>query len=241
MQTFPPSPSVPSRLLAAVVGAALCTGAALAQSPQTKAQPRKPGQKPNRWESRIQAFEAQDKKQPPVQEGIVFVGSSSIVGWNLKKSFPDLPAINRGFGGSQVADSVHFADRIVLPYRPRVVVLYAGDNDVAAGKTPEQVAADYRAFVQKVHAGLPKTRIVFVAIKPSLRRWHPVDKMREANRLVRAAAEKDPLQVFVDVDAPMLGPDGKPRPELFRKDGLHLNADGYQLWSDLVRPHLKLK
>ena len=232
--------STPGRLLAAVLAAAVCSSSALAQSPQPKFQPKKPEKQQNRWEPRIRAFEAQDKKRPPPEEGILFVGSSSIVGWNLKKCFPDLPALNRGFGGSQVADSVHFAGRIVLPYRPRVIVLYAGDNDVAAGKKPQQVLADYRAFVNKVHAALPKTRIVFVAIKPSLRRWHLVDKMREANRLIRAAAEKDPRLVFVDVDGPMTGADGKPRPELFRKDGLHLNAEGYKLWSDLVRPHLKL-
>jgi lysophospholipase L1-like esterase len=232
----------PGRLLAAVLAAAVCSSAVLAQGsrPEPQSKTSQKPQKQNRWESRIRAFEAQDKKQPPPKEGILFVGSSSIVGWDLKKCFPGLPAINRGFGGSQVADSVHFAERIVLPYRPRVIVLYAGDNDVAAGKTPQQVLADYRAFVNKVHAALPKTRIVFVAIKPSLRRWHLVGKMREANRLIRAAAAKDPRLVFVDVDGPMIGADGKPRPELFRKDGLHLNAAGYKLWSDLVRPHLKL-
>jgi lysophospholipase L1-like esterase len=196
--------------------------------------------KPNRWEPNIRKFEEQDREKMPPAEGILFVGSSSIVGWDLKRCFPGLPAINRGFGGSQIADSVHFADRIILPYRPKIIALYAGDNDVARGKSPQQVFADYRQFVRVVHAALPETRIVFVAIKPSIKRWHLVEKMREANRLIRAAAEKDARLVYVDVDKPMIGADGKPRGELFKADGLHLNDDGYELWSSLVRPHLKL-
>jgi large-conductance mechanosensitive channel len=194
----------------------------------------------NRWEPAIRKFEAQDQEQMPPTGGVLFVGSSSVVGWDLPKCFPDLPVTGRGFGGSQIADSVHFADRIVLPYRPKVIVLYAGDNDIAAGKSPRQVLADYQQFVKKVHDALPDTRIVFVAIKPSIRRWHLVDKMREANRLVRAVTEKDERLVYVDVDGPMIGSDGKPRAELFKPDGLHLNAEGYKLWSALVRPHLKL-
>jgi len=196
--------------------------------------------KENRWEPKIRQFEAQDQKQMPPAGGILFVGSSSIVGWNVDRCFPGLPVINRGFGGSQIADSVHFADRIVLPYRPKVIVLYAGDNDVASGKSPDRVLRDYRQFVAKVHAGLPQTRIVFVAIKPSLRRWNLVDHMREANRLIRAATQKDERLVYVDVDGPMIGDDGKPRAELCKPDGLHLNAEGYKLWSALVLPHLTL-
>jgi len=196
--------------------------------------------KQSRWEPAIQRFEAADRKQAPPTEGILFVGSSSIVGWNVQKSFPDLPVINRGFGGSQVADSVEFADRIVTPYRPKVVVLYAGDNDIAAGKSPQQVLEDYRQFVAKVHKALPKTRIVFVAIKPSLRRWNLVEKMRKANALVRADTQQDDRLVFLDVDTPMIGDDGRPRGELFKDDGLHLNAKGYELWSSLLKPHLKL-
>ncbi|NUQ66342.1 MAG: hypothetical protein HUU20_28095 [Pirellulales bacterium] len=193
----------------------------------------------DRWEPAIAAMEAQDRESPPPENGILFVGSSSIRMWEVKQSFPDLPVINRGFGGSQIADSVRYADRIVLPYRPRVIVFYAGDNDIAAGKTPEQVADDFKAFVGKVRDGLPRTRIVFIGIKPSIRRWAMVDKMREANRLIRALAAEDERLEYVDVDAPMIGHDGKPRAELFRSDGLHLSAEGYRRWADLVRPHLK--
>ena len=196
------------------------------------------GKKENRWESAIRRFEDADRRQFPPKQGVLFVGSSSIVLWDLQKHFPDLAAINRGFGGSQVSDSVRYAERIVLPYEPKIIVFYAGDNDVAAGKSPEQVSADYKQFVAKVHKRLPQTRIVYVAIKPSIRRWNLVEKMRAANALIRATAEQDERLVFVDIDRPMIGDDGKPRSELLRTDGLHLNDEGYKLWSALVRPHL---
>ena len=200
-----------------------------------------PEKDPGRYESSIRRFEQEDQKQPPPLEGILFIGSSSIRGWDLKPYFSDLPVINRGFGGSHIADSTAFAERIVLPYRPKVIVLYAGDNDVASGKSPQRVLADYKTFVAKVHKSLPKTRIVFIAIKPSIARWKLVDKMREANGMIREVTEKDDRLVYVDVDAPMIGPDGKPKKELFKSDGLHLTDTGYKLWAELVRPHLKLK
>lgn len=191
-----------------------------------------------RWEPAIRAFEAQDHKSAPPKGGVVFVGSSSIRMWAVEKSFPELSALNRGFGGSQMADSARYADRIVTLYEPRVVVLYAGDNDLAAGKSPEQVLADYRQFVGKVHAALPKTRIVYIAVKPSIARWKLIEKVRTTNGLIQQAAAGDPRLVFIDVEKPMVGPDGKPRPEFFLRDGLHLNAEGYRIWADLVRPHL---
>ncbi len=193
----------------------------------------------NRWESTIRKFEKLDRENPPDKGGILFVGSSSIVLWDVDKSFPKLLVINRGFGGSQIADSIHFADRIVLPYRPRTIVFYAGDNDLAAGKSVETVADDYRRFVKTVHAELPKTRILYVAIKPCIARWKLIDKVRKANKLIRAETEKDQRLVFIDIDPPMIGADGKPRAELFKKDGLHLNEKGYRLWNGMVQPLLE--
>ncbi len=197
-------------------------------------------EKPNRWEEAIRAFEAQDRKSPPPEDAILFVGSSSIRMWDLKASFPDLPVINRGFGGSEVADSVVFAARIITPYRPRAIVVYAGDNDIAAGKSPEQVFADFQELVRVVRDALPHTPLIYIAIKPSLSRWRLVGKMREANALIRKFTGSDELLYYVDIDAPMMGPDGKPRPELFRSDGLHLNAQGYELWTGLVRRKIDL-
>ncbi len=223
---------LPRRLFASLVLAAL-----LLAKPVARADEPKPYDGA-RWEKEIAAFEAEDARVRRRPGATVFVGSSSIRLWDLGKSFPDRLTINRGFGGSQIIDSVHFAHRIVTPYSPPVVVFYAGDNDIASGKSPEQVAADYEAFVAAVRAKLPETKIVYIGIKPSIARWKLVDKVRAANKLIQTATEKDEHQVFVDVDAPMIGEDGTPRKELFRDDGLHLSAAGYEVWNELVAPHL---
>lgn len=191
---------------------------------------------PERWEAEIRKFEEQDAKNKPHVDGVLFIGSSSIRLWDLKQSFPELAATNRGFGGCSLSDVAHFAERLVLPHQPRLVIVYAGDNDIASGKTPEQVLEAYRQLVHTIHAALPQTRIAFISIKPSLARWKLVEKMREANRAIAAIAAADPRLEFIDVDAPMLGPDQLPRPELFRDDGLHLNSAGYKLWAEQVRP-----
>ena len=187
-----------------------------------------------KWESEIKSFEEQDQLAAPEKQGVLFVGSSSIRMWDLAKSFPDKHYLNRGFGGSKIADTTYFADRIVLPYQPRTIVMYAGDNDIAGGKTPEQVLEDFQRFVQLAHGKLAETRIVYIAIKPSIARWELVDKVRAANSLVRDYASGKKLLEFVDIDAPMIGDDGKPRADLFRDDGLHLSDKGYELWTALV-------
>ena len=192
----------------------------------------------SRWEKRIQAFEERDAQNPPPKGQIVFVGSSSIVMWKTAEDFPGLGIINRGFGGSQTADSVEFAHRIVLPYEPRLDVFYAGDNDNAAGKSPETVFEDTKTFFGLIHDALPKTRIAYVAIKPSLARWKLVDKMRAANALIAEHTQTDDRLEYVDIDTPMQGDDGMPREELFIEDGLHLSRAGYDLWNDIIRPYL---
>jgi lysophospholipase L1-like esterase len=194
---------------------------------------------PDRWEEDMVAFEAADRQHPPPTGGIVFIGSSSIRMWDLDHWLPGLNAVNRGFGGSQMADSVRYADRILIPLKPKFVLVYAGDNDINAGKTPEVVLADYKSFVAKVHGALPSTKIAFIAIKPSLKRWNLVETMRKANALVRQAAKSDPNLEYIDVDAPMIGADGKPKAELFADDGLHLNDEGYKLWTSIVKPYLR--
>lgn len=213
-------------LFAALAGAlAAAAGSAAAQ--------------PGRWEKELAAFAARDTEAPSPAGGVVFVGSSSIRLWDLDKSFPKVKAINRGFGGSQIADSVEHADLLVLRHKPRTIVFYAGDNDIAQGKTPGTVANDFRAFAAKVHAALPGTRIAFIAIKPSLQRWKLIAQVRDANSRIRAFCETDDRLGFVDVDGPMLGWDEKPRPELFVADGLHLSPAGYELWTTLVRPFVE--
>src|ERR1043166_3155569 len=155
---------------------------------------------PSKWEAEIKAFEAADKAHAPPPNAVVFVGSSSIRLWkSLETDFPEYKVINRGFGGSQLADSVALAGRIILPYRPRLVVLYAGDNDIAAGKSAEDVAADFAAFVARIQAALPESRIAYISIKPRPSRWKFADTTRRANPLIEAACRKDRRLAFIDV------------------------------------------
>ncbi len=193
-----------------------------------------------RWEPEIQAFEKADQTNPPPRGGIVFVGSSSIRKWTtLADDFPGLPVIQRGFGGSQIMDSTHFASRIILPYEPKLVVLYAGDNDLATGRKPGQVLADFKEFVSTIRAQAPGAGIAFVSIKPSPSRWKIADQMRAANRLIAEFCRGDSKLRYIDVFTAMLADDGKPRPELFLGDQLHMNRQGYALWSSIIRPQLK--
>lgn len=189
------------------------------------------------WEKDIAAFETADRVSPPPKGEVVFVGSSTIRLWDLATSFPDLKAINRGFGGSEMADATRYVDRIVVPYAPRTVVVYSGDNDIM-GTTAEQITIAFERFVRAVHAKLPTTRVVVIGIKPSLLRWAQVDRMRMANAMLERFCERDDRLAFVDVDHAMLGWDERPRPELYVQDGLHLTPAGYQILNALVRPFL---
>lgn len=192
-----------------------------------------------KWEKEISAFEEKDRQNPPPKGGIVFVGSSSIRKWTtLAEDFPHHQVLNRGFGGSQIIDSVHFADRIVLPYEPRMVVLYAGGNDIHAGKSPAQVFADFQAFVEKIRAKLPKTEIACISIAGNPSRWAEVDKVKALNSMIESYIQDKPGLKFINVFPRMLGDDGKPRPEIFVADRLHMNAEGYKLWTEIVGQYL---
>lgn len=189
-----------------------------------------------KWETDIAALEAADRAHPPPSGAILFTGSSSIRLWDLKKSFPDLPAVNHGFGGSTIAENIAYIPRLVLPLRPRTIVFYAGDNDSAQGRTAEQIAADFEAYARGVHQALPEARILYLPIKPSIARWHLRDLQHDANQRIQrfCEANRDWLR-FVDTAPSLLGPDGKPDPRCFEADGLHLNAQGYARWAPLVR------
>jgi lysophospholipase L1-like esterase len=192
-----------------------------------------------KWEKSIAAIEKRLAANPPKPGGVFFVGSSSIVMWDLKKSFPDAGYVNVGFGGSVIPDSVHFAPRIVTPHKPGTIVFYAGDNDIGGGRKPEQLAADFKAFVEAVRADNPSCKVLFIAVKPSIARWKKFDVQKEANALIRAYCEKGTGLVYVDVVPLMLGADGAPVPELFLKDGLHMTAKGYEVWATAVAKALK--
>ena len=191
------------------------------------------------WEANIRAFEAADRANPPPQDAVLFVGSSSIRLWDtLAQDFPHTQVINRGFGGCEIADVIFYTDRIIIPYRPRMILLYAGDNDLANSKTPQQVFEDYQMFVGRVHQKLPTTRIAFIAVKPSPARAALTESVREVNDRVSAYATLDNRLAYIDVFTPMLTADGHPRRELFTEDGLHMNADGYRLWRSVIGPYI---
>lgn len=189
------------------------------------------------YEKDIQAFEAADKTNPPAPGGILLIGSSSIRKWTTAPAqFPKHRLILRGFGGSYLSDSVAFADRIAIPYKPKLILLYAGDNDIAGGKSAEQVFAGFKEFVAKIQAALPETRIGYIAIKCSPSRVKYLEPMRTANRLIQEFAATDPRLIYVDVFTPALDAAGQPRPELYVGDQLHLNVAGYKLWADIIGP-----
>lgn len=196
---------------------------------------------PEKWKAAIDKFTQADAVTPPPSGAVVFVGSSSIVKWtSLATDFPGVKILKRGFGGSELSDSVFYADRIITPYKPRTVVVYAGDNDLKLGKSPAALAADFRALRTKIHAALPATKIIFIGIKPSPARWDLRDQGLKANTLIAADCAADPQRLaFLDIWAAMLGPDGFPRPELYVADKLHLSAAGYAVWTSQLAPLLK--
>ena len=193
-----------------------------------------------RFNSEIEAFEKQDAKSPPPPAPILFVGSSTIRFWETSKAFPNLPVLNRGVGGSEISDVLFYYDRIVLRYRPRTIVFYSGDNDLAVGKSVEQVVSDMHEFINKVHADLPNTKLVVIAIKPSIARWKMIDSFRKANHEIEKIVKEKHGDLYVDVEPQVLGPNGKPRPELYWIDGLHFNEKGYAILDAAVKPYIAM-
>ena len=194
---------------------------------------------PAHWESEIAAIESGLHDQPPAAGGVVFAGSSSIRLWDLNKFFPATAALNCGFGGSVIRDSTHFAPRLLFPLKPRLIVFYAGDNDSACGHSADTIAGDFLTFAKTIHAALPDCRILYIPIKPSIARKNLLTLQRQANALIAQQCTTQPgwLQ-YVDLATPLLDKDGALRPELYQKDGLHLNPAGYEIWSALLRPLL---
>lgn len=191
------------------------------------------------WEKEIAAYEQMDRTNPPPQGALLFIGSSTIRLWKtLAEDFSKHRVINRGFGGSQIVDATHFAERIIFPYAPRVIFLRAGGNDIHAGKSPAEVFADFKAFVAKIQARLPQTEIVFIGLSPSIARWSETEQTKMLNTMVKEYVARTPRLKYIETYDTVLGADGQPRPELFVEDKLHFNAAGYKLLAERVRPYL---
>ncbi|GAA4301794.1 SGNH/GDSL hydrolase family protein [Compostibacter hankyongensis] len=191
------------------------------------------------FQKEINEFKAADRAGMPHKGAILFTGSSSIKKWSdLKTRFADYDVIQRGFGGSQLSDLLHYTDDIVLPYRPSKIFVYEGDNDIAGGKTAAKVYADFVTFFNRVHTALPETKIYYISIKPSPSRKKLWKTFREANEMIKAFAAKHPCNaVFIDVYHPMLDGNGEALP-VFLPDNLHMVSAGYDIWEKEIRKYL---
>lgn len=230
-----------------IVLSALCmfSGAGwivVAQQPQTPGNPRSDAKKIDltRFEKQIRDFEEADKNDPPQPGSILFTGSSSVRLWHkhLAKDFEGLTVLGRGFGGSTMPELVGYMDRLVLPYKPRAVVVYEGDNDLNAGRTIDELLEDYGKFNERLQRKLPGCRLFVLAIKPSPSRESIWGLAQEANARIAAWCRTEKNVTFIDVASPMLNDVGKPRDELFQRDRLHMNREGYKIWLDTIKPHL---
>ena len=192
----------------------------------------------------INKFIEADAKQMPPQGAVLFIGSSSIRYWDtLAQDFPEIPVINRGFGGSLVEESTRYADRIAIPYKPKMIVMFAGTNDLDYGnKTPQQVFDDYKAFVAKVRESLPGVRMVYLSISPTKSRWKEEEKVLQANHLIQdwMILNNSPTNKlnFINTHDELLTANGQPPVNLERDDGLHFNKEGYKVWTALMKPEI---
>jgi hypothetical protein len=191
------------------------------------------------WEAEISAYEHQDAVKPPSKDGIEFVGSSTIKFWTtLAQDFPDSPVYNRGFGGSEIVDSTHFASRIIFPYAPRKIFFRAGGNDLANGKSAAEVFANFKEFATLVHSNLPSTEIYYIAWNPTPSRWKQHESEKALNGMIAGFIHDQPYLKYIETYDLVLDSTGRPRPELFRPDQLHFNAAGYRLLVERVRPYV---
>ncbi|MGA2245618.1 MAG: GDSL-type esterase/lipase family protein [Verrucomicrobiota bacterium] len=191
------------------------------------------------WEREISAYERMDTTNPPPKGGIEFVGSSTIRLWKtLPQDFAGQPVFNRGFGGSEIVDSTHFASRIIFPYAPRKIFFRAGGNDLAAGKTAEEVFADFEEFAAQVHSHLPAAEIYYIAWNPTPSRWKQHAAEEALNAMVAGFIKDKPYLKYIETHDLPLDAAGRPRPELFVADQLHFDAAGYRLLAGRVRPYV---
>jgi len=204
---------------------------------QAQVQPVNPAQ----WAPELRAFSRQDSLTPPPARPILFYGSSSVRKWEtLEQDFPGRPVLNRGFGGSRFPEALYYFDKLVVAYNPRQVILYEGDNDIGSGATPQEVFRSFLAFEKLMQQRLPKVPLVFLAIKPSPSRWALYPQVQEANGLIQAYITAHPKYLrYVDTATPLLGANGRPQPQFYVSDSLHMTPAGYEVWQRAVKPALK--
>lgn len=196
--------------------------------------------KPAFWQD-IQNFRHQDSVQPPPAHAILFVGSSSFTKWtDVQNYFPGYTILNRGFGGSTLLDVLRYEEDVIFKYDPKQIVIYCGENDLAASDTvtAAMVLDRFKKLFSEIRAVYPKIPVVFISLKPSPSRWYMRERAMAANDMIEKYLKKEKNAQFVSVWKAMLGPDGKPMPEIFIEDNLHMNASGYAIWQKILQPYL---
>jgi len=220
------------KLLFSLLSIFLLSGLLTAQTPPV-ADP-----DPEIYREEMNRFRFWDAKNSFPENAILFFGSSSIVLWRSHEAFPEFPIINRGFGGSHYSDQLAHYDTAIKPYNPQMLVLYCGDNDIAAGKSAERVFSNYLELMGRIHADFPQAKLVYVPIKPSRSRWNFWPEMNRFNMMVKDNSKQQDWLFYLDFATPLLGSDGLPDPVNFVEDQLHLSAEGYAKWNNLLRPFL---
>lgn len=231
-----------TRLTFPFIASLLLATHVLAEAPATWPKPKPTTHDYSKWEKAVTAFEESDQKTPPPKGAVLFVGSSTIVRWKtLAEDFPGTVVLNRGFGGNQIKDSTHFAERMIFPYQPSMIFLRAGGNDINAGWPAADVFEDFKAFVAKVRSRLPEVPIAFIGLSPTIKRIEQIEEGNKLNDLVAAWCKTQKGLTYIDTRDMSLGADGKPRADLFVADMLHFNEAGYKLLAERVRPFVPKK
>ena len=196
-------------------------------------------QNPKRLKKEVREYKKLDRKKLK-QGDILFVGSSSIRFWEtLEQDFPNHKVFNRGFGGSQMSDLLFYLKKLVLKYKPKQIFIYEGDNDINDRESPSSNLQETKIIIQKIHEKLPDTEIVLISAKPSISRWELKKEYEKLNKMFEEYTREHSFLKFVDVWNPMLNDQGEPKKDIFIADDLHMNAKGYQIWKEVIRPYLK--
>lgn len=193
-----------------------------------------------KFQKQIKKFTEADKKNPPKEDQILCIGSSSIRMWHetIDQDLQPLSLIKRGFGGSMMNEVLHYSDRIVLPYKPRAILLYEGDNDIGKGIDKKYILNAFTSFVSKVHTKLPECRIYIISVKPSIKREALWPKQQQLNSKLKVLCKTNEKLFYLDIASVLLNEDGSINKDMFIEDMLHLNERGYKAWNSVIRPTL---
>ena len=193
-----------------------------------------------RFQNEIDNFIQQDKENNFPKNGIMMTGSSSIRMWkSMKEDFPKIPVLNRGFGGATIPEVLHFAGKYIFQHEPQIIVFYCGENDIAEGASPETVFASFKTFVKIIETRLPETKLVYISMKPSIARWNLWPEYQAGEKLIKEFVNKNPKIKYMDASISMLEKNGEVKKDIFVEDGLHMNAKGYEGWTNQLKPILE--